>query len=620
MKKNVASQSIGAQMITAADGSAFTGSVTCIVTIDGGTQGGGGACTHEGNGYHSYAPSQAETNGNHVAFTFYATGAIPVTIQVYTTFPQSVDNATNISAIKDQTDLLVFDDNDNVSANVEAIGAVADKADILYGALQTVGGIPVIQSDILAINSLTDSAHDGQVKSDLTGINGDSGKVEVLEAALEDGTEAIVANVKQLDGDTINQSGGLINANVKTLDTDSISSDSISADAISKIQVGLATSVQAEKILLGIDAITVQTNAILFDTNGNVKADVEAVLGVPATAEDGLLEVNVKQIDADGTAAETLQLALTGDEYIRAKIVAIEASVTAEIQTGLATQETLESVDGKVDEIKATADKIILSVDGLTTDVIAIKEKTNKMTFDANDNLDSNVKAITGSEVSAALFADTILVSGRLKTQVYGIENNAITNQAIADSVVINANISSIASDAAKATALAAAIDEVNDLVNVQVKGMDFATITSDVLGETAIAEITDAIDVKLSSIHGAGAWDAVSSMVTVGAFTAAAAASILELGVAIATINSEMMRGDDTLAELTADPGATPTRDNAAMLEYMKNRNKLIQEDPADLSGDKYVTYHKNDNTAFLKAKVVDNGTLFTKSKVQAP
>lgn len=89
MIKNTASQVIGAQMVTAADGSAFTGSVTCYVTGDAGTQAAGsvgsGACTHEGNGYHTYAPAQAETNYDLVAFTFTGTGAIPATVQVFTT-------------------------------------------------------------------------------------------------------------------------------------------------------------------------------------------------------------------------------------------------------------------------------------------------------------------------------------------------------------------------------------------------------------------------------------------------------------------------------------------------------------------------------------------------------
>lgn len=88
MQKNTSGQKIGAQMLTASDGSAFTGSVTVAVTIDAGTQAtgsvGSGACTHEGNGYHTYAPAQAETNGALLAFTFTGTGAVPVTVQVFT--------------------------------------------------------------------------------------------------------------------------------------------------------------------------------------------------------------------------------------------------------------------------------------------------------------------------------------------------------------------------------------------------------------------------------------------------------------------------------------------------------------------------------------------------------
>ncbi len=95
MKKNVASQKIGAQMVSATDGSAFTGAVTVAVTGDAGVQAtgsvGSGACTHEGNGYHTYAPAQAETNYDLIAFTFTGTGAVPATVQVFTDFPQTGD-------------------------------------------------------------------------------------------------------------------------------------------------------------------------------------------------------------------------------------------------------------------------------------------------------------------------------------------------------------------------------------------------------------------------------------------------------------------------------------------------------------------------------------------------
>lgn len=87
MHKNVAGQKVGAQMVNATTGAAFTGSVTVYVTGDAGTQALGsvasGVCTHEGNGFHTYAPAQAETNYDHIAFTFIGTGAIPMTVQVY---------------------------------------------------------------------------------------------------------------------------------------------------------------------------------------------------------------------------------------------------------------------------------------------------------------------------------------------------------------------------------------------------------------------------------------------------------------------------------------------------------------------------------------------------------
>lgn len=94
MRKNVSGQKIGAQMVTAADGTAFTGAVTVYVTGDAGTQAvgsvGSGSCTHEGNGYHTYAPSQAETNYDLIAFTFIGTGAVPSTVQIYTMHDSNV--------------------------------------------------------------------------------------------------------------------------------------------------------------------------------------------------------------------------------------------------------------------------------------------------------------------------------------------------------------------------------------------------------------------------------------------------------------------------------------------------------------------------------------------------
>jgi hypothetical protein len=85
MFKNVASQVIGVQLVTGTDGAAFTGTATAYVTLGTGTFGtGSGTITHKGQGYHTYVPTQAETNSDHIGFTFTASGVIPATIQVFT--------------------------------------------------------------------------------------------------------------------------------------------------------------------------------------------------------------------------------------------------------------------------------------------------------------------------------------------------------------------------------------------------------------------------------------------------------------------------------------------------------------------------------------------------------
>jgi hypothetical protein len=88
MYRNTASQVIGAQLVAKADGTnVTTGTCTVYVTKDAGTQAAGsvgsGAATHEGQGFWTYAPAQAETDAGHVAFTFTHADAVSATVQVY---------------------------------------------------------------------------------------------------------------------------------------------------------------------------------------------------------------------------------------------------------------------------------------------------------------------------------------------------------------------------------------------------------------------------------------------------------------------------------------------------------------------------------------------------------
>ena len=132
MVKNTAGQKIGATLISATDGSAFAGSVTVYVTVDAGAQAAGsvgsGACTNEGNSYYTYAPSQAETNGDLVAFTFIGTGAVPSTVQVYTSV------TANVASIANDAITAASIANGAIDASTFAAGAI-DAAAIATGAI-----------------------------------------------------------------------------------------------------------------------------------------------------------------------------------------------------------------------------------------------------------------------------------------------------------------------------------------------------------------------------------------------------------------------------------------------------------------------------------------------------
>jgi hypothetical protein len=88
MIRGTSGQAIGAQMVNAATGAAFAGTVTVYVTVDAGVQTlgtvGAGVCTAEGNGYYTYLPSSTETDGALIGYTFIGAGAIPATIQIST--------------------------------------------------------------------------------------------------------------------------------------------------------------------------------------------------------------------------------------------------------------------------------------------------------------------------------------------------------------------------------------------------------------------------------------------------------------------------------------------------------------------------------------------------------
>lgn len=137
MKRNQSGQTTGVQLTSLDGGDVTTGTTTVYITGDDGTQAigtvGSGVCTHKGHGYWTYKPSQAESDFEHIAFTYVNSLAMTATVQVYTAYPQTGDaygligaNGSGLTslaaqstadAIKAKTDNLPADPASNTQVN-----------------------------------------------------------------------------------------------------------------------------------------------------------------------------------------------------------------------------------------------------------------------------------------------------------------------------------------------------------------------------------------------------------------------------------------------------------------------------------------------------------------------
>lgn len=281
MKRNVAGQKIGAQIITAADGSAFSGAVTVYVTKDAGTQAigsvGSGVATSEGNGYYTYAPSQSETDGDLLAYTFIGTGAIPVTVQVV---PSS------------------------------------EVLDVAYASHATAGTVGNIIGGVLI------AANYSQRTVSVTGSNHVAADIHELQPGV------ITA------GDF---AAGAIDANA--IATDAIGGDELAASAVTKIQSGLATAANQTTILNRLGAFTgsgINTVLGFLRAMANKAASTPSDIGgTYSAATDALEAIRDAQAAGTGDASQaTLEAVQDTVDAIAAKVSGGLIEVTSRVATG----------------------------------------------------------------------------------------------------------------------------------------------------------------------------------------------------------------------------------------------------------------------------------------------
>lgn len=330
MKKNTASQAIGVQMVSSSDGSAFTGAVSVNVTIDNGIQsaGVGTAPAHEGNGYHSYTPTQAETNGDHLAFTFTGTGAIPATVQMHTSFPQSVDNATAIADIPTTAEfeartLLAADYFDPAADTVANVTTVATATN-----LTNLPSVPAgwLTAAGIAASALNDKGNwnigktgysISGTKTTLDALN-DIAATDIVSAGAITTLAGAVANVDLVDVTTTNSDmRGTDGANTTAPDNASISLILADTDELQLNQgnwltaTGFSTAANQTAMQTDIDAILIDTNDLQTNQGNWLTATGFNTTTPPTVAQiaDGVWD----ELQADHTTAGTFGLYLDSE-------------------------------------------------------------------------------------------------------------------------------------------------------------------------------------------------------------------------------------------------------------------------------------------------------------------
>lgn len=422
MKKNVAGQTVGAQLISKTDGTAVTtGSTEVYVTGDAGTQtassGSPSGAVHEGQGYWSFMPTQAETNYDHIAFTFVNSSAVNVTVQIYTSFPQTGDNfarlgapagasvSADVAAIKSEEDL--------IKANTDKLGDtfVADGSPGNY------------RFSTNALSGVWDSQRGGHA---LTGSFGEGVVVSSIA------TDAVNANALATDAVTEIQSGlatsaslSLVRANTDKLGDTFVADGSpgnyrFSTNALSGVwdsqrgghalvgSFGEGVSSVQGNVTGSAASVTGAVGSVTGNVGGNVTGSVGSVVGAVGSVTGnvgGNVTGSVGSVASGGIAASSFAAgAIDAAAIATDAIGALElaAGAASEIATAVRTELTTElgRIDATVSS-RATQTSVDAVDDFVDTEVAAIKAVTDKV----------DTMLQTGSPVNDYIFTTAALAN-----------------------------------------------------------------------------------------------------------------------------------------------------------------------------------------------------------------
>lgn len=462
MLRNTAGQTIGAQMLTAADGTAFTGSVTVHVTGDGGTQAtgsvGSGACVHEGNGYHSYAPAQAETNYAHVAFTFVGTGAAPATVQVYT---KAGDAFTRLGApvgASISADIAgVQSDTNDIQTRLPA-ALVSGRIDASVGAMAA----NVLTATAINADAFTAAKFAADVTTEFQ-----SGLATAADLATVDAVvDAILVDTAEI---------GTAGAGLTALASQASVND-LPTNAELATALGTADDAVLEAIATvdaNVDTILVTTNKLddtLEDSGGGAYVFTEAALAAgpsgsgptaadiadavweePIAAHSGTAGSTAEALNAAGSAGDPWVTALPGAYGAGSAGFILGTNLNATVSSR-ASQSALDTVDGIVDSILVDTDAIDARLPSDPADASVIASATNAI-LTAVDGVPTTAEfeartIVSANYATAAAVAD-LPTNAELATALTGADDSILAVLGAPAGASLAADLAAVKADTA---------------------------------------------------------------------------------------------------------------------------------------------------------------------------
>ena len=343
-RKNTAGQYITFVAINATTGAAMTGltigSFTKYRSIDGSGGSMTGTISETANGQYSIALSQADTNGNNIGYNITYTGMIPVNINIVTDGNPPDVNAAYINRVATTSVT-------NVMSYIGTTGASTAQTGDGYAIVNDTnfGNAKLVRSTTPANTLSVDTSHLVAVpntqKVDLETIKTNP---VVNAGTVTFPTTATLASTTNITAGTITTTTNL--TNLPSVPTDWLAAAGVKADAVTKIQNGLATPTNITAgMITTVGTTTNLTNLPAVPTDwlaaSGVKADavtkIQNGLATPTNITAGTITTvtNLTNAPTNGDLTPTMKSSVTAAVPTANAIADAYLDRTDAIQTGV---------------------------------------------------------------------------------------------------------------------------------------------------------------------------------------------------------------------------------------------------------------------------------------------